>query len=203
MVPLTRVELRSIRPFGMALRATLRDQLAPAEVAFRGSFAQGLIDRYSDVDLLAHVHRPLDRTLFETLLEGLRERFGPCSVRYDPEHRANRMAQGLRISFERFPIFWRLDLELSSDHDAAAKWPDPFPEWSVPASAFWNLVWAVKYAKRGKPQMADRYLLAACEKLERRPLRYCETSVQALLAALEEIGELEPALLGKLRAELW
>lgn len=59
---------------------------------------------------------------------------------------------------------------VTSAQATSQKFLDPFPEWSIATSAFWNLVWAVKYDRRNKPDAADEYMAAACEKQE-RPLR--------------------------------
>ncbi len=48
----------------------LQDGLArhlSAEVSFRGSFAEGTYDQYSDVDLRADVHQELDKQFFSEL----------------------------------------------------------------------------------------------------------------------------------------
>ena len=191
--------MMTIREFGREVSMTLQQHLSPWAVAFRGSFASGEVDEYSDVDLRADVHQHLDQIFFDSLLKCLRGRFGALSVRYDPDHRDNAMAQGLRISLYDYPVFWRIDLDIASDRPCPRKWPDPFPEWSTGQSAFWNVVWAVKHGRRGKPAVADHYMSCACGELRRHPTRYSEGDVLALLADLGLMDGTDKILIGRLR----
>ena len=126
----------------------------------------------------------------------------PLSVRYDADYRNDTQAQYLTITLHEFPIFWRLDLIVTSDLASSRKYPDPFPEWSVATSAFWNLVWAVKYVKRGKPDVASDYVAAACNKLRIDTSRYSNASAHALLALLADTGDVDGELIAKLRDEV-
>ena len=112
------------------------------------------------------------------------------------------MAQGLRLSFYEFPVFWRVDLDITFDQDCQQKWPSPFPDWSVATSAFWNVVWAVKYSKRGNSSAADHYLATACDKLQRNRITYSVETVLALLADLSDIEETGSTFIAKLMEEL-
>ena len=194
--------MMTIRRFANDVLTTLRQHLAPGEVTFRGSHLSGDADEYSDVDLHARVHRRLDEEFFDSLAACLTERFGRLTVRYDPDYRNDTQAQYLTITLHEFPIFWRLDLIVTSDRRSSHKYPDPFPEWSVATSAFWNLVWAVKYGKRGKPEVADDYVAAACDKLQVERLGYSNAAVHALLVRLADTGDVDGELLAKLRSEV-
>lgn len=180
----------------------LQDHLAPGEVTLRGSHLSGDADEYSDVDLHARVSRRLDEEFFDSLAARLEERFGRLSVRYDPDYKDDTRAQYLTITLHEFPIFWRLDLIVTSDRESPRKHPDPFPEWSVATSAFWNLVWAVKYGRRGKPQVADEYVAAACDKLRTDRVAFSNEAVRTLLATLSSTGDVDGELIAKLRAEM-
>ena len=194
--------MTTIRRFAGDVLTTLRQHLAPAEVTFRGSHLSGDADEYSDVDLHARVRRRLDEEFFDSLAASIAERFGRLTVRYDPDYRNDTRAQYLTITLHDFPIFWRLDLIVTSDRGSSHKYPDPFPEWSVATSAFWNLVWAVKYGNRGKPDVASDYVAAACDKLRVDTVRYSGECVQALLARLADTGDVDGELIAKLRSEV-
>ena len=194
--------MMTIRRFGHDVLATLQRHLAPGEVTFRGSLLSGDADEYSDVDLHARVRHRLDQEFFDSLAACLEKRFGRLTVRYDPDNRNDTRAQYLTITLHEYPIFWRLDLIVTSDRDSPRKYPDPFPEWSVATSAFWNLVWAVKYGKRGRPEVASDYMAAACDKLRTDRVRFSNDGVRALLVRLATTGDVEGELIAKLRNEL-
>ena len=188
--------------FAKEVLRTLQDHLAPAEVTFRGSHLAGDADEYSDVDLHARVSRRLDDEFFDSLAARLEERFGRLSVRYDPEYKDDTRVQYLTITLHEFPIFWRLDLIVTSDCESPRKYPDPFPDWSATTSAFWNLVWAVKYCKRGNPEAADHYAASACDKLRIGRVGYSDDAVKALLVRLANAGDVDGELIARLRDEL-
>ena len=73
-----------------------------------------------------------------------------------------------------------------------------FPEWSVATSAFWNLVWAVKYGKRGKPEVADESVAVACDKLQVDTVSFSNEGVRALLVRLADTGDVDGDLIAKL-----
>jgi hypothetical protein len=172
-----------VEVFAYDLRAALAEHLAPAEVSFRGSFARGGFDEFSDVDLEAAVGVPLGGPFFARLEAFLTDRYGPALVRYDPEFRGDLAAQGVSFSFRELPVFWRLDLTVRSSAPAASKWPSPFPDWQVGTSALMNLLWAVKCRQRGSAAAAD-YLWAACRKLGLGPVPASAAGVRAVLAQL-------------------
>ena len=190
--------MMTIEEYGSEVLALLKTHLGLGKVTFRGSFASGEVDECSDVDLMAEVHQELDQSFFDSLVKCLEDRFGPLSLRYDPDYRDNRMAQGLRINFHDLPVFWRIDLNITSDRDCPQKWPAPFPEWSVATSAFWNVAWAVKRSKRGGTD-ADHYMVCACEKVKRPKLDYSEENALALLSELSQFPDVDRVLISKLK----
>lgn len=194
--------MESVQRFANQVLTTLRQHLAPGEVALRGSFLSGVADEYSDIDLHAQIHQQLDQQFYDSLLACLSERFGSLTVRYDPAYENDMLAQDLRITLHEFPIFWRIDLLVTSDRESPRKYPDPFPDWSVATSAFWNPVWAVKYGKRGKPDVASDYMAAACNKLQIDRVRFSHNSVHSLLVVLTDKHDVDGELTTKLRYEL-
>ena len=111
------------------------------------------------------------------------------------------MAQNIRVNFHDFPVFWRIELDIRSSRNTSEKLPSPFPEWSIATSAFWNVVWAVKRARRGEKD-AGHYMSSACEKLGRPGLAYSDENVEILLTELREFPDVDDALVSKLRAEI-
>ena len=158
----------TIGQFGSNVLEVLQGHFGQGAVAFRGSFASGAVDKYSDVDLQADVDEALTQDFYDRLVNCLQSSFGPLSLRYDPDSIDDRMSQGLRINFDDLPVFWRVDLSITSSRDCSGKWPSPFPKWSVATSAFWNVAWAVKRAKRDQAD-ADPYM--ASPTLRDRPRR--------------------------------
>jgi hypothetical protein len=192
----------SIQQFGSDVLSALQQHLAPGKVAFDGSFATGQFDEYSDVDIQAEVHQELKPEFFDSLIRCLQKRFGSLTVRYNPDQKDNRMAQDLKINFHDYPVFWRIDLNITSDRDYPTKLPTPFPEWSVATSAFWNVVWAVKRSKRGKDDEADHYLACACEKLGRSVLCYSDQNAATVLSEIAGTPDFDDVLLQKLQCEI-
>jgi hypothetical protein len=193
--------MMTINQFGNEVLDLLQNCLKPGEVFFRGSFASGDVDEYSDVDLQANVHEELTGEFFDGIVKCLQERFGPLSLRYDPDFEHNRVAQGLRIDFRDLPLFWTIDLNITSDRDCSQKWPSPFPEWSVATSVFWNVAWAVKRSRRGKTD-ADHYMSCACDKLGLAKLGYSDANAIALLSELAKRPDLDKNLIPKLAREI-
>ena len=93
-------------------------------------------------------------------------------------------------------------LVVTSDRESPRKYPAPFPEWSVASSAFWNLVWAVKYGKRGKLEVASDYMAAACDKLLIDRVRFSNDNLQTLLVVLASIDDVDGDLVTKLANEV-
>ena len=191
----------TINQFGNVVLALLQKHLHPGKVCFRGSFASGDVDEYSDVDLQADVRVELTETFFKNIVKCLQDRFGTLSMRYDPDYKHDRMSQGLRINFHGLPVFWRIDLNITSDRDCSQKWPSPFPEWSVATSAFWNVAWAVKRSRRGKTD-ADHYMFCACNKLERETVNYSDANAIMLLSELSRRDDVDKVLLSKMEEEI-
>ena len=191
----------TIHQFGNEVRDVLRRHFAPGSVTFLGSFVSGKVDEYSDVDLEVNVQVELTEGFFDSLVECLRGHFGPLSVRYDPQQKDDRMAQNIRINLHDYPVFWRIELDIRSNRDTLQKWPSPFPDWSIATSAFWNVVWAVKRARRGESD-ADHYMNSACEKLGRPGLAYSDENVETLLAEMCHLPDVDRALVSKLRGEI-
>jgi len=194
--------MKMITEFARGIRGKLEEYLQPATVTFRGSFASGTFDEYSDIDLQADIQCELSGQ-FYTALEGfLTGLYGPALIRYDPGYREDRAAQGIRISFYELPVFWRVDLDIISDRSTETKWPQPFPEWSIGNSALMNIIWAVKYQKRDKPDLADHYCSCACDKLGAKPQRYSKAGVKKILSILHARADTDSRLIVNTRKVL-
>ncbi len=179
----------TVAGFAWDLQDRLTRHLPLAEISFRGSFAKGTHDKYSDVDLRANVHsQKLDKQFFLGLEHFLTGAYGPALIRYDPDFVHTPTAQNVRFSFYELPVFWRVDLDILSDNDPGRKFPSPFPAWQIGTSALMNVVWAVKYHRRGDSENADHYLASACDKLDSERLHY---SPRNALKVLNELGERE------------
>lgn len=189
----------TLAEFAHDVRGQVADHLAPSGVFFRGSVAEGSHDEYSDVDLLARIGSELNEAFFYTLEHRLTELYGPALVRYDPNHKTDLDSQHVRFSFYDLPVFWRVDLEIVSLSEATEKWPSPFPEWQVGTSALMNVVWAVKYHRRGRVEEADHYIASACEKLGTHGLPYKVRSALRVLEALEGRSDVDRDLLAMTR----
>ncbi len=191
----------TIHQFGNEVLDVLRRHFAPGEVSFFGSFALAKVDEYSDVDLEVSVQVELTQGFFDSLEACLERQFGSFSIRFDPQQKLDRLAQNLIVNLHEYPLFWRIELNIKSDREASQKCPSPFPDWSVATSAFWNVVWAVKRARRGEDN-AGNYMISACEKLGRPGLDYSVENVETLLSDLCEFPDVDRVLLSKLRNEI-
>lgn len=190
-----RIISADVHAYALAVRSCLREHFSPSgTVPFRGSFARGGFDDLSDVDLLASVRTPLTASFFEDLELYLVRQFGPALVRYDPDFREDLAAQGIRFSFYRLPVFWRVDLVVESVIAADEKWPSPFPQWPLGTSALMNLVWAIKCHCRGDAR-ASEYLNAACDKLNLPPVDDSASGVETILLALGSRNDVDRQLL--------
>lgn len=189
----------NVTDFSENVRTLLSQYLAPGLVGVRGSIAKGTFDEWSDVDIEAGVQRPLDNSLFSGLEELLHRAHGPALVRYDPDYRNMTTAQHVRFSFYELPVFWRVDLLITSKLDTGRKYPDPFPHWAVGSSALMNVIWALKYHLRGRGDEADRYLKAACEKIGHEPMRFGRDTSALILSKLEYREDVDAVLLSKTR----
>lgn len=192
----------SNQEFADSVIDTLREYLATGDVAFFGSHRTGQADEYSDVDICARIDRPLDDEFFASLMACIEEQFGRTTVRYDPDYRDDPQTQDLRFTLYDFPIFWKIDLVVTSDHVTSRKFPDPFPDWSVATSALWNLVWSVKYDRRNRLDALDEYIAAACEKLCIDTVPYSVRGVKRMLDGLAERDDVDGELIDKLRGVL-
>ncbi|MGD2027889.1 MAG: hypothetical protein PVI99_08745 [Anaerolineales bacterium] len=186
-----------LEEFASRLLRGLAFHLAPAEVSCLGSLASSTHDDLSDVDLRAQVHVPLDNAFFASLEQYLSDQYGPALIRYDPEDRTTTQTQNMHISFYNRPVFWKVDLAVESSVPAGKKFHDPFPDWNPAISALMNLVWAVKYYRRGEIDSANHYLSCACQKLSLTPFPYEEQRLRELLEVIRTRPEIDPLFVRK------
>lgn len=196
------MKINSNEEFADDIRLALEQLWSPSTVIFRGSFAARTYDEFSDIDLQANIQAPLNEDFYLKLESFLCKRYGPFTMRYDPDHKNNIVCQDLRISIYSVSIFWRVDLNIESSKPCEAKYPNPFPPFSIPMSAFWNIVWGVKYRKRNKQQEAGHYLRCACEKLAIPIMPYTKNNASILLEKLSKIPEINKKLIKSLAKEI-
>jgi hypothetical protein len=189
----------TIAEFGEDVRTEIAEYLSPAVVVFRGSFAAGTFDEFSDVDLQSRMDVPLDADFFAGLEYRLQHRYGAALVRYDPDYRKTTTAQDVRFSFYSLPVFWRVDLLIESNRPTAQKHPHPFPEWSIGTSALMNAIWALKHLRRGRAEDARHYFSAACHKIG---LQHAHCTMQEFCAHLAQRNDVDSRLLAKTREEI-
>jgi hypothetical protein len=189
----------TIFEFSGDVRTALLTYVEPAIVQFRGSLATNSYDEFSDVDLEARVSVPLDDAFFVGLTDVLKRNYGPALVRYDPDYKHVTTAQDVRFSFYDLPVFWRVDLLIQSDRESERKYPNPFPHWASGTSALMNIIWAVKYSRRGRTQDADHYVGMACEKLGLGRLKYTSENALLIVNELAHRDDVDAVILGKTR----
>ncbi|MFI1095503.1 hypothetical protein [Streptomyces sp. NPDC020917] len=145
---------------GLARRvlAALTAACPGARAELRGSMAAGTADAYSDIDIAWTV--PGDR--FGTCVDEVADVLGRvrpvASLRSDPEFAD---APGHRLLFASFadvPLFWRLDLDVRGEPAAGSTRPSTTLPWPPAASALANGVAAVKWARRGREDLAGALL---------------------------------------------
>ncbi|WP_179957050.1 nucleotidyltransferase domain-containing protein [Amycolatopsis anabasis] len=131
------------------LRVALEDACPGSRTEPRGSLARGTADAYSDIDLAWLVpgerfSRCVDRAAAAV------DAVHPVElVRADPDFRHSANRRLLFFSFRDLPLFWRLDLEISTASGAGDA-AEPGADWSRPASALANAVGTVKAVRRGR-----------------------------------------------------
>ena len=189
--------MRTNQEFAQDIKLKLSDHLRPASVGFRGSFARGGFDEFSDIDMFARVHCGLTNEFYRSLEDFLVRSYGPALIRYDLDQREDTMSQSLRVSFHRLPVFWRLDLDVSSDTATDTKYPCPFPHWSVGNSALMNVIWAVKNFRRGRQGEADHYLTCACGKLAIPRWCFTRQNAATVLANLATRDDTDKVIVAK------
>lgn len=139
--------------------------LPASTVRLRGSLTSGNADIYSDIDLLWEV----PDGAFPACLEGLPGVLGEVapllSLRSDPDFQNSLRRRLLFISFENFPLFWRVDLSVMA---ASLKGDETFDVgnlavrsyegWSWQESALFNGVAVLKNHLRCNSKEAQALL---------------------------------------------
>ena len=184
------------------IKLRLSNHLQPASVGFRGSFARGDFDEFSDIDMFARVHCELTNKFYQSLEGFLVRLYGPALIRYDPDRKNDTMSQSVRVSFHRLSVFWRLDLDVSSDKATDTKCPCPFPQWSAGNSALMNVIWAVKSFRRRRQREADHYLACACGKLAIRRVCFTGENAATVLGNLATRDDTDKVIVTKAREVL-
>ena len=141
-----------------------------SSACLRGSLADGRPDEYSDIDVLWVVD-DLAAITVSRVREILSQAGEIVSLQVDPEVQRSPRHRLIFVRFATLPLFWRIELKISSRTDArsvskAKSTSELVPDWSVAESAIANAVGAIKAWQRGMESLARRYLESALDKLE-------------------------------------
>lgn len=159
----------------VAVCAALARTIEGSEASLRGSLGRGTSDAFSGIDLRWVV--PDDqfaaavRRAAEALAAG-----GPIALlRVDPDLARSRRRRVLFVTYERLPLFWRLDLDVRAatvaDDDHCDE-DDPTVRtdaWSRPTSALMNVIASARAERRGRPDEADALLLRGFARIGSTP----------------------------------
>lgn len=133
-----------------ALRETLEAAVTGSTTSLLGSLAAGTADNYSDIDLSWQVGGSAPEVV--PRIGEILGRVSPVdSLRFDPDLDG---APDRRLVFVRFtdwPLFSRLDLEITGDFTEVP----PVGSWSPQESALMNVIGALKAYLRGRPESLD------------------------------------------------
>jgi len=142
----------------------LTDACTTGDVRLIGSMAKpGADDQFSDIDVRWAI--PPEQVIAQ--LQSLRttlHRVGAVeSLRVDPEPRLDWRLVFVR--FERWPLWWRVDLEIHSPGIGSAGVPG-VDEWSPYESACLGVVVTLKALARHRPEEAERLWARALERAD-------------------------------------
>lgn len=181
----------------------LYKKLPASTVRLRGSLASGTADSYSDIDLLWEVPDDTFPACLDDLLGFLGEIAPLLAWRSDPDFQNSFKRRLLFISFEGYPLFWRVDLSilaasLNGDEtfDVGNPLVQSFEGWSWPESAVFNGVAALKQHLRGHESEAQALLERAFARLN-RPLPK-DQDLRSQILTLTELVEAADPQPGKL-----
>ncbi|MFE2375421.1 hypothetical protein [Streptomyces sp. NPDC059398] len=111
--------------FAQELQRALMAQCAGSVAALRGSLARGTSDPYSDIDIAWMV----PSAQFDTCVAAVERCLGAVravvSLRSDPDVRRSCGRRLLFLAFRDMPLFWRLDLEITTLSSEPAEPAEP------------------------------------------------------------------------------
>jgi len=147
-----------------AVVAALAEACPAAEVRLIGSLAEpAAADGFSDIDLCWTIppgQAPGELQSLRSTLEGVAE---VESLRVDPEERPDECLVFVR--FERWPLWWRVDLEIHSAGLGTTDVSGADP-WSPAESACMRVVVTLKAVARGRSEAAEDLMARALRRVD-------------------------------------
>jgi len=125
------------------LQQVLGDITPTAKVTVRGSLGSGAGDRLSDIDLMLSVDADDFEPCLLAIPAALERVRSVRLLRVDPATLNAVDRRLIFVLFRELPLFWRLDLEVSTSQSSSTHALSDVP-WSVPASALMNAIAAIK-----------------------------------------------------------
>ena len=184
--------------FAERLLNRLHEAFPDAVVGPCGPIANETADRYSPIDLRCVIPDERFKDALVRLPEVLTSVEIVLSLRSEPTHQNSDRRRLFYIRFGGLPLFWRVQLEvvaasvandpLYDNFNAAARGTD----WSLPESALWSAVDAIRSLARGHEKEAHNQLRRAFQRIN-VPVLPKLTDRELLAKLLEEAPKLEPA----------
>ncbi|HEX8924269.1 MAG TPA: hypothetical protein VF786_00680, partial [Terriglobales bacterium] len=174
----------------------LHEAFPDAVVGPRGPIADQTADQYSPIDLRCVVPDEQFKDALARLPEVLASIEIVLSLRSEPTHQNSALRRIFYIRFGGLPLFWRVHLEvvaasvandpLYDNFNAAARGND----WSLPESALWSAVDAIRSLARGHEKEAHNQLRRAFQRIN-VPVLPKMSDRELLAKLLEEAPKLE------------
>jgi hypothetical protein len=184
--------------FSQRVLTRLHDAFPQAVVGPRGPTADQTADQYSPIDLRCVLADEQFKDALARLPEVLASIEIVLSLRSEPTYQNSDLRRILYIRFGGLPLFWRVQLEVVAasvaddpnydNFNAAARGTD----WSLPESALWTAVDAIRSLVRGHDKEAHNQLRRAFQRIN-VPVLPKMSDRELLAKLLEEAPNLEPA----------
>jgi hypothetical protein len=161
-----------------------------------GSLASSTADQYSDIDIRWVVPDDQFKDALARLPEILNSLGAVLNYRSEPTYQNSDRRRQLLIRFAGLSLFWRVELELLATSVADDPNYDKFNaaargnDWSLPESALWSAVGAIKCIARGNSKEAHNQLRRAFQRIN-VPVLPKMTDRELLAKLLEEAPKLE------------
>jgi len=184
--------------FSQRVLNRLHEAFPDAVVGPRGPLANATADQYSPIDLRCVIPDEQFKEALVLVPKVLASIEIVLSLRSEPTHQNSDRRRIFYIRFGGLPLFWRVQLELVAasvaedpnydNFNAAARGTD----WSLPESALWSAVDAIRSLARGHEKEAHNQLRRAFQRIN-VPVLPKITDRELLAKLLEEAPKLEPA----------
>ncbi|HVP65515.1 MAG TPA: hypothetical protein VMT82_11515 [candidate division Zixibacteria bacterium] len=183
--------------FSQRVLTRLHEAFPDAVVGPRGRIADQTADQYSPIDLRCMLPDEQFKDALARLPQVLASVEIVLSLRSEPTHQNSDRRRIFYIRFGGLPLFWRVQLEVVAtsvaddpnydNFNAAARGND----WSLPESALWSAVDAIRSLARGHDKEAHNQLRRAFQRIN-VPVLPKLTDRELLAKLLEEAPKLEP-----------